>query len=95
MATDPLDELSIPSLKDQLEPYEYVGNAELELALLAFAKKFGDPGIATPAAALADYRCPECRQTVRGVSRGTDSVLLCPICGHQPGALTLGREVKE
>lgn len=88
--TDPLDDLEMPTLREQLEPYRYLGDAELELTLLGFSKQFGGPGIARPADCGADYHCPECGENVRGVS-GSGTVLACPICGEQPGMLTLGR----
>lgn len=91
---DPLEGYEPPPLKEQIEPYEHFGDAELAVTLLAFGKKFGGPGIATPADAGASYHCPNCEENVRAVTRSTDSVLRCPLCGELPGMLTLGEGPK-
>lgn len=89
---DPLDDpvSEPPSLREQVEPYLKYGDAELAVSLLNFQKRFGGPGIARPALRGADYHCPECEVNVRGVSRSAETLLSCPICGTQPGMLTLG-----
>lgn len=60
-------------------------------ALADFKKHYGGPGIPRPAVAGADYRCPNCDDNVRGVPGDDGSVMVCPMCGEVPGALTIGR----
>lgn len=109
-AEDPLDGIEPPPLIDQIAPYRKYGDTELAVSLLAFGKREGagvpmlrDSGesIGTfqvnsqPAAAGADYFCENCEENVRGVSRSASTILTCPLCGEQPGMLTLGRGPKD
>lgn len=87
---DPLDGYEPRPLREQIEPYEKYGDAELAVTLLLFEKKNSNPGINTPANVGFTYYCPTCEENVRQVSRGPESVGKCPLCGEWPGALALG-----
>lgn len=91
---DPLDDIEFPTLAEQIEPYRQFGDTELALSLLSFAKHYGTPGISRPADVGADYHCPDCEENVRGVSRPSGGVVACPLCGEEPGMLTLGKGPK-
>lgn len=86
---DLVESIDHPTYAEQVRPYKKFGDGELAVSLYMFARKFGGPGIGSPAARGADYHCPECDADVRGVSIDGE-VLLCPMCHHQPGLLTLG-----
>lgn len=89
---DPLDDIEGPTLAEQLEPYRKYDNPELAVSLLSY-EKFGGPGLPSAPAkgATADYHCPDCEENVRGVSRRDGHVVACPLCGCEPGMLTLGK----
>jgi len=90
MPKDPLQNRDTPTLADSLKSYEPFGGRPLQLSLLRFANQHGGPGISTPADAGASYYCPECEKNVRGVSLPGGPIVRCPLCGHEPGMLTLG-----
>lgn len=92
--TDPLDGLEMPTLAERIEPYRRYGDTELALSLWHFEKCNGGPGISAPAAAGFDYHCPDCEENVRGVTKPNGNVVGCPLCGAEPGMLTLGRGPK-
>lgn len=54
-----------------------------------YARKWGGPGIGSPANHRADTYCKECDQMVRMVHRPPESHH-CPLCGRRPGILELG-----
>lgn len=91
--TDPLDNLKRPTLAEQVAPYAVYGDAELALSLLAYERQYGGPGFSAPATAGFDYHCPDCEENVCGVMT-TETVVACPLCGRDPGMLTLGRGPK-
>lgn len=91
---DPLDGYEPPPLAEQIEPYRDYGDDELAVALLAFERSFGGPGISAPCKRGADYHCPNCEADVRGITLD-GQVLRCPLCGETPGALTIGTGPKE
>lgn len=104
---DPLDALDHPTLAECIEPYRKYGDTELAVALLAFGRRFsaGVPSLkrgelgqfavrGQPANVGFDYYCPDCEENVRGVRRPSESLLACPLCGEEPGMLTLGRGPK-
>jgi len=90
VAEDPLNSYEPPPLAEQIVPYRRFGDDELALTLLAFSKKFGGPGIATPADTGMSFYCPGCEENVRHVTR-PDEVMVCPLCGERPGILAIGR----
>lgn len=91
-STDPPDGSEPPDLSEQLQPYRRYGDAELAVTLLAFQRRYGGPGISTPADVGPDYHCENCDKDVRGVSRPNGDVFVCPFCGETPGFLGVGRE---
>ena len=94
MTTDPLEDLDLPTLAERIEPYRDYGDSELALSLWHFERRFGGAGLAAPADTGYDYHCSECETNVRGISAPDGRIMACPICGTEPGALTLGRGPK-
>lgn len=104
---DPLDEIQVPTLAEQIAPYRKYGDTELALALLHFQKQegIGVPALtdgssmsrfcvnSQPANAGATFYCEECEENVRQVSR-PDNLVFCPLCRQRPGMDTLGRGVR-
>jgi hypothetical protein len=99
---DPLDAIEGPTLNEQIEPYRRYGDTELAITLLSFQKQnqIGVPCLgegaafdvsSQPAKTGYDFYCPDCECNVRGVSKSTSEVCLCPLCGDTPGILALGR----
>lgn len=91
---DPLDEIEHPTLAEQIAPYRKYGDTALAISLWSFERKFGGPGLSRPCVKGADYYCPNCEENVRGVSRPSGKVVACPLCGEEPGMLTLGKGPK-
>ena len=91
---DPLDALEHPTLREQVEPYLRYGSAELAIYLLHFEKSFGGPGLHAPANVGAEFHCPQCKENVRSIARPGGPFMACPLCGLEPGMLTLGRGPK-
>jgi hypothetical protein len=95
---DPLVEVEPPPLSEQIAPYlTYDSDSDdthLAMSLLMYQRKFGGPGVASPAKHGADFHCPNCEIDVRGVSKN-GRVQLCPKCGECPGALALGKGPKR
>lgn len=95
MVDDPLDWIEHPTLAEQIEPYRKYGDTALALSLLTYEKHYGGPGRpGVPANCGFDYHCENCEENVRGVSRPSAQVVACPLCGEEPGMLTLGKGPK-
>ena len=66
---DPLKEMDLFSLSEQVDPYRKYGDMELALTLLQNDKQHGGAGLPpSPADHGPDYICQNCDEAVKGTS---------------------------